>query len=159
MKIVETATLAPHQKEFVFAVWNKEYPTSLSHASLNDLEKWLATLAEPRHLIALGHNDQMLGWATVFTRDGQRWFAIIVSFGAQRAGLGNQLLEHMKKSEAALNAWVIDNFDEVTPGGRLFLSPMPFYIKHGFEICHGTRFPSDTISAVKIRWRRSEEAH
>lgn len=154
MKIIAQNNLSHTEREFVYRLWNQEYPRTLSYKTTADLEAYLKTLEDPIFYFALDTSDNPVAWSTLFNREGERWFAMIVADEAQRNGIGGQLLERMKEKERSLYAWAIDHFDDVKSNGEIYLSPLPFYLRNGFTICHGERFPSDILSAVKIMWKR-----
>lgn len=156
MKIIERQTLSASEKEFVFTLWNKEYPSHVAHAAPENLDRYLNSLGHPTYFLVLDETDNPLAWAALFTREGATWFAMLVDFKAQRSGIGHQLLNRMKEQSECLYAWAVDHFDDVTNEGRAYLSPLPFYLKNGFVICHGQRFPSGELSAVKIKWEKSQ---
>ncbi len=157
MKIIEQQTLSASQKEFVLALWNKEYPSHVAHSSPESLDKYLNTLQHPTYFLVVDETGNLLAWAALFTRESTAWFAMLVDFNAQRSGIGHELLNRMKEKRKCLNAWAVDHFDDVTGGGRTYLSPLPFYLKNGFVICHGQRFPSKELSAVKIKWENTSQ--
>ncbi|MFT4741942.1 MAG: hypothetical protein ACI9L9_002739, partial [Marivirga sp.] len=52
------------------------------------------------------------------------------------------------------NGWVIDHSNERKSNGRLYISPLNFYLKNGFKKLSRNRLELDKISAVKIKWEK-----
>ena len=54
----------------------------------------------------------------------------------------------------------IDSIEEVRndkrENGEPYISPMSFYLKHGFEILQNERIETEMIQAVKIKWSTDE---
>jgi len=135
-------------------LWNAEYPRILCHASLMELNAYLNKLGPTEHLLLLNETENVEGWAWKFNREGERWFAIILSGKVQGQGWGSALLERLRDSEHQLNGWVIDRSDFFKMDDTSYRSPMPFYEKCGFTVLPDVRLESDSFSAVKIRWTK-----
>ena len=58
----------------------------------------------------------------------------------------------MKSENELFYGWVIDHNDDLKSNGKYYQTPMPFYVKHGFEILEDIRIESEMIRAVKIKW-------
>jgi hypothetical protein len=56
-----------------------------------------------------------------------------------------------------LNGWVIDHNNDKRKDGLIYISPLKFYEKCGFEIQSDIRLELDNISAVKIKWTKGKQ--
>lgn len=154
MQVIETEILTQRQKKEILALWNKEYPANLVYTDVSAFEAYLQKLKEAHHFLKVGRDQTIMGWLVCFTRDGSRWFAMIISSDVQGKGLGSSLLSIAKKVEIELNGWVIDHTTYKKSSGESYASPLGFYKKNHFDVMADTRMETDKISAVKIRWRR-----
>jgi len=149
--ILETSALTQSQTMAALSLWNQEYPESL-HYELTDFEKYLNALTDTKHYLLLIDQD-IKGWAFTFTRDGQKWFAIILGHSIQMQGYGTQLLYKLKEKEPVLNGWVIDHDNAIKSNKEKYKSPLNFYIKNKFEATT-LRLETEKLSAVKISWSK-----
>lgn len=154
MKIFKQTELEEKQKEEIFELWNNEYPEKLAYNSIADFKNYLKKLTEQTHYLLLSENGQTKGWATTFTRDNEKWFAIIIPEKLHGKGIGTQLLNRLKEDENILNGWVIDHNLDKKPNGNIYQSPLEFYIKNQFKIIRETRLELEIMSAVKIKWTK-----
>lgn len=152
MQIVKTNVLSPCQREAVFALWNCEYPAAISYAGIAGLDAYLGGLQDQQHYFMM-NGDTIAGWGFVFTRDAERWFAIIVARDAQGNGYGTRLLNRLKEDEPVLSGWILDHDDHKADGTQ-YRSPSGFYTKNNFTLVPGVRWESGAISTVKIGWKR-----
>lgn len=152
MKVIDTIKLTSAQKECILKLWNQEYPEKLQHDDLSGFENYLSKLQNKEHLLLAGNTGEISGWAFTFTRDNEKWFAIILDSSINRLGYGTLLLNKLKDKETKLSGWVIDHFRDKKKNGEYYQSPLNFYLKNGFVVCSGIRLESDKISAVKIEW-------
>lgn len=150
--IIEKAVLTRQQKRSLCALWNSEYPFQLSFASVDDFENYLSTLTDPKHFILTGEKEMITGWAFLFTRDQETWFAIIVAGTEHHSGIGTQLINKLKTAATALKGWIVDHDEYLKPDGTSYPSPLPFYLKNGFSVLKDIRLETDELSAVKIEW-------
>lgn len=146
-------SLSCDEKQSVLELWNREYPAKLVYADLEAFEEYLGGLGMPTHIL-VRMNGRIVGWATKFYRDQDRWFAIILSSSLHRQRIGSLLLEHIKDHESLLYGWVIDHDNDFKADGNQYISPLSFYLKRGFTIVEGERLELPTLSAVKIVWVR-----
>lgn len=149
----EVYTLHYNQKYQLFELWNKEYPTKLAFQCIKDLDNYLNRLTNVTHYVIL-EKVKIIGWAFTFNRENERWFAIIIDNNYQKQGLGNQLLSILKEKETKLSGWVIDHNLDNKVNGETYKSPLEFYVKNNFEILSKEQLELDTISAVKIQWKK-----
>ncbi len=133
-------------------LWNNEYPEKLNYNNLFQFEEYLAELTGITHFLLIENKDSIMGWAYSFIRNDEKWFAIILSEKQQGKGHGSELLAHLKQSDNQLNGWVIDHNNDLIKNGKVYKSPLVFYLKNGFEIIENERLELDKISAVKIQW-------
>lgn len=152
MQIESTSFLTLFRKEQIRALWNKEYPQSLHHGSTKNFEGYLATLDDANHYLLTDADEEIMAWLVCFTREGERWFAMILDASIHCQGWGSKLLQEVKKHEPFLNGWVIDQNIYQKSNGENYRSPLDFYIKNGFEIVPRTRLELNHLSAVKIHW-------
>ncbi|MCL6265746.1 GNAT family N-acetyltransferase [Flagellimonas sp. 2012CJ39-3] len=99
-------------------------------------------------------SEKIQAWYFDFTRENEKWFAIILSSKVQGKGLGTKILNMAKQKESILNGWVIDHNKDHKRNGQPYKSPLGFYLKHGFKKIPETRLELDHISAVKIKWKK-----
>ncbi len=152
MKVIETSAPDALQQEAIRELWNNEYPGQLNHSDTGSFRNYLQQLSEQKHFLLVDDNDSVRGWAFVFVRDREKWFAIIVDSRWQGSGCGKLLLNKLKENATKLSGWVIDHSNDKKGSGENYLSPLAFYLKHGFVVCADTRLERDKISAVKIEW-------
>ncbi|WP_339608751.1 GNAT family N-acetyltransferase [uncultured Roseivirga sp.] len=157
MKVIQTNQLTTHQKERVTALWNAEYPASLSYNSIAGFDEFLDKIEQLKHYILSDNGQNIVGWLLVFIRDEEIWFSVILDSNYQKVGLGKQLLNLAKQDFKTLNGWVIDNASSKKSDGSLYPVPLPFYLKNGFNVLNDVRLETEKLSAVKIRWKLSGE--
>ena len=152
MERIVTPRLTKLQKEEIMQLWNKEYPKELVYDNLEEFDAYLDKLSNKSHtLIAAG--QKIKGWCLDFTRENEKWFAMIIHSSVQGQGFGTALLHAAKQKTAVLNGWVIADNTYRKLNGEAYNSPLEFYIKNGFKIITGEILDAK-ISAVKIRWAK-----
>ncbi|MBK9727039.1 MAG: GNAT family N-acetyltransferase [Saprospiraceae bacterium] len=104
------------------------------------------------HYIIEDAEQNVLGWAVDFEKESEIRFSIIVDSKHKEIGLGSLLVEKLKSENDLFFGWVIDHDNDLKCSGELYQTPLPFYLKHGFEILHDVRIESEMIRAVKIKW-------
>jgi GNAT superfamily N-acetyltransferase len=161
LKIIQTNELNGPAKNQVLDLWNNEYPEKISYNSLTEFDKYLQNLSSLNHYLLTNNEHLILGWALTFERENEKWFAIILSEEIQGKGLGREMLNELKKAERVLNGWVIDRNNHKKKNGEIYVSPLKFYEKCGFEIQSEVRLELDKISAVKIKWssKKNKASH
>lgn len=147
-------SLSPVEKESVMKLWNSEYPAKLAYDKLEDFDTYINGLESPTHIL-VRLNNEIVGWATKFYRNQEKWFAIILSSSIQGHRVGSKLMMDLKENEEMLCGWVIDHNDDRKINGELYLSPLNFYLKQGFDILKEQRLELPTLSAVKISWKNN----
>ena len=152
MKITKTENLSNSQKLSIIRLWNDEYPAQIQHSGIDSFDEYLSIKSEIRHYLLTDKNENLKGWLATFIREDEKWFAILVDSSEQKKGYGTMLLDQMKEFETEINGWVIDRENELKSNGEMYLSPVKFYLKNGFEILFDVRLESETMSAVKIKW-------
>ena len=73
----------------------------------------------------------------------------------QGNGYGELLLNSLKEGLNEFYGWVIDHDRDLKSNGEPYQTPMPFYLKNGFELLADQRLETEIISAVKIKWSRT----
>lgn len=122
------------------------------YKSFLDFENYLEILTNQSHIVMIDEKQCIKGWYFDFIRDEEKWFAILLDSKIQGQGFGTQLLKQAKEGASELNAWVIDHDNDLKQNGEFYKSPLPFYLKNGFEKHSGIRLELDKLSAIKIRW-------
>lgn len=154
MKIIVTNNPSAPQKAAIYYLWNNEYPRQLAFHHYDELEGYLTTLSDQHHYFVADNAGRICGWAVVFERENERWFAIIIDGAWHRKGVGAKLLAALKETETELNGWVTDHDRYTRQDGTAYPSPLTFYCKNGFVVCAETRLETEKLNAVKIRWNR-----
>ena len=154
MEVVHFLMLSDEQKEQLRLLWNKEYPASIAHNTLESLENYLNNLKDLNHYL-LVDNETIFGWYFDFEREGERQFAIIISSLVKGKGYGKQFLELAKSKNVSLSAWVVDSNEFRKADGKLYKSPIDFYANNGFDIGK-ERWDSDILKTVKISWSKND---
>jgi GNAT superfamily N-acetyltransferase len=152
MNLTTATALTNGQLSQLLELWNSEYPEQLGYADLNEFRSYVSALVNPVHFILADDDSRIKAWAFKFTRDGERWFAIILDGSIQRQGVGGKMLQGLTEAERSLNGWVTDHNRYIKKDKSTYPSPMDFYLKNGFVICPGVRLETDKLSAAKIRW-------
>ena len=152
MKTDITTTLTETGKQAIYKLWNQEYPHQLKLDGYNALDDYLNNLHDQSHHFAINEDGQIVGWACVFEREGDKWFAIIVDTIEQNKGTGTALLQLLKAKELRLNGWVTDHNRYIKENGEVYHSPLQFYVKNDFVVCPDVRLETEKLSAVKIKW-------
>ena len=148
---LDTKSLQAEQLVQLMELWNKEYPASLAHKTLEDFEVYLSSLSYCKHYL-LEENTAIFAWGFEFDRNEERWFALIIDKAQQGRRIGSQLLNFMKESNKQLNGWVIDHGNATMSDGSFYRSPLAFYLKNDFQLVSHQRIDNEVISAVKIQW-------
>lgn len=152
MIVLHTNRLTTAQELSVSLLWNQEYPQQIMMETLIDFESYISTLTDEDHYLYT--EDEVLGWAFKFTRNQERWFAIIIDSSIHHKGIGTMLLNKLKDGETELNGWVVDHSNYKKANLQTYSSPLPFYLKNGFKVLEDIRFQSPKISGIKIKWEK-----
>ncbi len=154
MYISQTYILSSAQKNTLRRMWNREYPVQMAFSDITGLERYIAGLENVSHFLLVSPAGEMKGWAAIFDRDGERWFAIILDRDVQGNGWGSALLQKLRQCSNVLNGWVTDHNMYARQDGTNYPSPVSFYIKNGFVVT-GERLNTIQVNAVKIVWQQS----
>lgn len=154
MEFLKLTRLSQTDKKAIFTIWNNEYPEKLNYASFSDFENYLHNLSDQSHILLVDENKNIKGWYFDFIRDKEKWFAIILDSQVKGIGFGTKILNFAKSKEKVLNGWVIDHNKDKKKNGKIYESPLNFYLKNGFKKLSGQRLELDKISAVKIKWTK-----
>jgi len=154
VKIIKQEILSLEEKEVLREIWNNEYPAKLYLKTPEDFNLYLNGISNTKHYLLIDDSDKIIGWAFTFLRDGENWFSIIVDSKIQGRGNGTFLINEIKKNNTNLKGWVIDQENEVKQNEEIYKSPIPFYIKNGFEVLPDIRIENEKMSGVKIYWKQ-----
>ncbi len=153
MEIIKTIFLSDVQSEQINSLWNSEYPLKLK-------DRFPILLEETtwhNHFLIEYSNHVIIAWAVMFEHSNQIRFSIIVSKDHQEKWLGKILLDHLKATHDEFFGWVIDHNNDLKSDGENYTSPLPFYLKQGFEIIPNQRLESEMIQAVLVGWNKSNK--
>lgn len=154
MKIISSTYLTDIQKDAAYNLWNNEYPRNLQYKNISEFDEYLDGLLDKKHYLLINSQGIMLAWAITFKRSNEKYFAIIINNKIHSKGYGTAILNEIKKEEQHLVGWVIDHERDSKINGDKYLSPLAFYKKNHFTIIQDSRLESETISAVKIVWKK-----
>lgn len=146
--ITKTKVLTDSQSAQINKLWNEEYPLKLK----DRFPILLDGAADYNHYI-IEENNNVIAWAVDFEKENQIRFSIIVSSFYKGKGLGSLLINKLKKENNEFYGWVIDHNNDLKSNGEKYLSPINFYLKHGFEILPEKRIDTEMINAVLIKWK------
>ncbi len=146
--VISCSVLSEKQKSDALQLWNEAYPTTLHLKDLEDLDAYLASLGDPKHRLYY-ISRALIAWFWDFDREGERWFAMMVSKTYRGRGVGSKLLRDALNMNPDLVGWVIDKPGYKHADGGPYRSPLEFYLKHGFQILD-QRLELPNLSAVKI---------
>ncbi len=152
MKIIKTTNLTKDQKNTFLNIWHNEYPVNLKYNSFSEFENYLKKLNNSTHFILFNDKNQIQGWAYSFSRDKERWFAILLDSKIQKSGYGTILLNKLKNNDNKLNGWVIDHNRDLKKNSEPYISPLAFYLKNDFTCDSAVRLDTEHLSCVKISW-------
>ncbi|WP_345085298.1 GNAT family N-acetyltransferase [Nemorincola caseinilytica] len=140
-------------KKAVLDLWNNEYPAILAYADIAAFDAYMDALADKLHYLLISATGAVLGWAMTFTRDEEKWFAIIIDHSMHGRGYGTRMLDRLKDTELSLNGWVsvLDTYKKLN--GTPYISPLGFYLRNGFALT-GHTLDTGQLSAAKICWQR-----
>jgi hypothetical protein len=154
MQIISTTYLTDSQKESAYNLWNNEYPQNLQYKNITEFDAYLNGLFEKKHYLLINEQEIIAAWALTFIRNAEKWFAVIINSEIHGKGYGTMILDEIKKDETQLSGWVIDHERDAKANGQKYRSPLIFYKKIHFDILPDCRLESETISAVKIVWKK-----
>lgn len=150
MEIIQTKTLSSVQCAQLNSLWNEEYPLKLK----DRFPILLESTTWHNHFLIEDSNRLIIAWAVMFEQSHQIRFSIIVSKDHQGKGLGKTLLDQMKLNHNEFYGWVIDHNNDLKLNGENYISPLPFYLKQGFEIIPDQLINSEMIQAVLVGWKK-----
>ncbi|MEZ4899634.1 MAG: hypothetical protein R2806_22505 [Saprospiraceae bacterium] len=156
MKLIELSVLTPAQKEQIIALWNQEYPAKIMLSGLADFDQYLSALQDLNHIVLIDRHEVVKGWLAYFSREGERWFAILLDASLQGQGWGTRILDLAKKRNATLHGWVIPDDLELKQIGEVYKSPLGFYVRNDFTVHPEIQsIKKDTLS-IKISWYKNK---
>lgn len=148
MEIIKTKLLSLPQLSQINQLWNEEYPLKLK----DRFPILLEGVENYNHYIIQDEQHHVLAWAVDFEKENELRFSIIVDTKYQGKGYGTKLLDCLKQENNLFYGWVIDHNNDMKSNGEYYQTPIPFYIKAGFEILNDQRIEIEMIRAVKIKW-------
>lgn len=146
--------LSENQFLQLYELWNNEYPDNIAFKEPSEFQTYLDGLKNPVHFIIEDSSGSVLAWFLEFLRDEIFWFAMIINSSLQGKGFGSKLLNRSKCNKLELNGWAIDHTNDKKRNGDVYKSPIGFYLKNGFSILPDERIENETLSAVKIQWKK-----
>ena len=152
MKITESKTLTATQFAQVNQLWNEEYPVKLK----DRFPLLLDDVSTHKHYLITDESNNILAWAVAFEKKEQIRFSLIVASRYQRKGLGAWLINQLKIAHAEFYGWVIDHHEDLKANGENYTSPLPFYLKQGFELLPDQRIDNAMIRAVLVKWKHQD---
>jgi len=152
LKIAERLQLTDAEKAAVMQLWNCEYPAQLCYSTLQDFERYLNNLANKAHWLLVDDGGEIAGWAIAFDREGERWFAIILSQVVHGLGYGTMMLNALKGRNPKLSGLVSDHDRYIKANGTPYTAPLGFYLKNNFIVRPDSRLELPHLSAVRIEW-------
>ncbi len=147
MQIIKTKILSSLQEKQIDQLWNEEYPVKLA----NRFKILLDGVENFNHYLIEDPQHNIIAWAVDFYKENETRFSIIVRSDYQGKGLGSLLIEKLEKENKEFYGWVIDHNNDLKSNGENYLTPLPFYIKHGFTILADCRIDTEMLAAVKIK--------
>jgi GNAT superfamily N-acetyltransferase len=152
MKITQSRILTSLQSAQINQLWNDEYPLKLKDRFpiLLDGADW------QNHYIILDEEQNVIAWAIDFEKEKQIRFSIIVDSKQKGKGLGSLLIKRLKEENKEFYGWVIDHNNDLKSNGEHYQTPIPFYLKHGFEILNDITIDNEMIKAVLIKWSAND---
>lgn len=152
--IISTSVLNFKQQEELFHCWNSVYPTNVKFDDFGMMQSYFDGLQHLQFFLLIDGSIPATAFSFRFMREGELWLAILMPPSMQGKGYGSILLEELTENVDTISAWVVDHDLVVKTDGTPYRSPVQFYVKNGFELQEGVRLEIDTISAVKLIWKR-----
>lgn len=150
--INKTKTLTDWQVTQINQLWNEEFPLKLN----NRFGLLLEGVKNYNHYLMEDENKNIAAWAVDFEKDHEIRFSVIVADKHKGKGFGSELLKQLKATNETFYGWVIDHHNDQKMNGEKYQSPLPFYIKHGFEVLQDARIDNEMLNAVKIKWSKKQ---
>lgn len=154
MKFQKTETLNTEQKNQILKLWNQEYPKKLGLSNRTAFEEYLKNLDDKHHILLCDEHGTIKGWLIYFIRDKERCFVMIIAPSVQGKGWGSKFLDEAKKINPELNGWVVDHSSELKQNGEIYLSPIGFYKKNGFQVLPDIATTKEGINGIKVTWKK-----
>ncbi len=152
--IIQTPALNSSQQKELFKCWNDVYPVNLKFDDLVKMKSYFDGLQQLQFFLLVDGSIPATAFSFRFIRDDELWLAMLMPPSMQGKGYGSILLEELTERVDTISAWVIDHDLDVKADGTPYRSPLPFYLKNGFQILKDVRLEIETISAAKLVWNR-----
>ncbi len=146
--------LSPEEKYQIFQIWCSEYPRQSVFNTYKKFDDYICAMVNPTHYLVKDTTKKVLGWLVTVDRDNSRWLVILVHSDTQKLGLGSLLLNEVKYVEPSISAWITPHNNYFKADGSIYRTPLPFYLKNGFQLTDET-FEKDDFSGTKIIWSSS----
>jgi len=156
MKLIKTDCLNAIQKQALLACWNEVYPASLCYTSLDEMDMYFSKLSNVEFFLLEYDDLNATAFAYRFLRDKETWLTMLMPATLQRKGNGKVLLDVLKSGCVELNAWVVDHNHALMKNEYVYISPLWFYLQNDFAIVENVRLETEVISALKLRWKKSD---
>jgi GNAT superfamily N-acetyltransferase len=134
-----------------YQVWNEECPVQIRYDHVGAFENYFASLENIDFYVAQNEEQFFYGFAFVFTRENDRWFAIFINSKFQNKKIGRMLLDSIKQNEKMVYGWIVDHDNYIKDDGTPYLSPKSFYVKNNFEILKEYALKNG-LQLRKIKW-------
>lgn len=136
-------------------LWNKEYPINLIHKNIFSFQNYLNGLSEVKHFIINNKSENLIiGWAYLFNRENEKWFAIIIDSNYKKQGFGKILINVLQNEVSCLNGWVVNHNNYFKQDNEVYQSPLNFYLKLGFKVMENDKLELPNLAAIKIVWEK-----
>ena len=152
--IIHTHVLNQQQQLELLKCWNDVYPQNLKFDDLAKLKSYFDGLQQVEYFLLIDASIPATAFSFRFIRDEELWLAMLMPPTMQGKGYGSILLEELTENISSISAWVVDHDRDLKSDGSSYISPLPFYLKEGFEIQEGVRLETDTISVAKLIWKK-----
>jgi GNAT superfamily N-acetyltransferase len=156
VQILQTKQIPDLFLNAAYHIWQAEYPGIIKYNNISSFSDFLSNLQETEYYLAINKVGHLSGLAYVFTRDAEKWFAIMLYSSYQSKGIGTKLLNCIKHNYSAINGWVVAQNDLKKNNGELYKSPLLFYIKNNFTILENQTTIKNGMHLHKINWTKIE---
>ena len=143
------STLSQKEKEKIVSVWNQEYPRELAYSSVHDYDAYLSKIEILNHYL-IKKEGVIVAMASVFIREEDTWFSILINGKHQRRGLGRQLMNQLMCDYDRLNGWMVDQEGSTLATGKAYSIPASFYQKLGFVKL--SKVNEKPVRCIHIQW-------